>query len=60
MQKNRTHPVLVATRVTRSERAIIDAAAAAADISVSELLRTIIVPAATARLTASVGLPDPT
>jgi len=42
---NRKHPVLVATRVTVGERAIIEAAAEMEGQSVSTLLRRIVLPA---------------
>lgn len=60
MKKKRNNPILVATRVTLRQRAVIDAAAAAEGVSISELLREIIVPAAAARLTASVAGPEHT
>jgi uncharacterized protein (DUF1778 family) len=41
----RTHPELVATRVTPGQRAMIEAAAASKGVSVATLLREIVVPA---------------
>ena len=42
---NRQHPLMVATRVTPIERAMIDAAAEARGVSVTALLRGIVLPA---------------
>ncbi len=42
---NRRHPLMVATRVTRTERALIDAAAEAKGVTVTEFLRDIVLPA---------------
>jgi hypothetical protein len=41
----RRYPSLVATRVTKAERALIDAAAESRGVRVAELLRKIIIPA---------------
>lgn len=49
----RRHPALVATRVTTQERVAIDAAAELAGVSVTRLLRTIILPAVAQRLSES-------
>ena len=47
---NRRYPVVVATRVTTSERALIDAAAAMDGLPISELVRNAVLPAVRERL----------
>lgn len=47
---NRKHPVLVATRTTKRERALIGAAAELEGISVKDLLRRIVLPVVAERV----------
>ena len=47
----RRHPVVVATRVTRTERALIDACAEMEGVNVTLLIRNILMPAIGRRLT---------
>lgn len=43
--QNRRHPSLVATRVTPTERAMVDAAARARGLSITALVREVLLPA---------------
>jgi uncharacterized protein (DUF1778 family) len=52
---NRRHPILVATRVTARERALIDAAAKVECVSVNDLLRAIVLPEVGRRLAKQVS-----
>lgn len=49
----RRHPVLVATRVTKGERAIIDAAASICGMPVSQMVREIVLPEVSRRVQAT-------
>jgi uncharacterized protein (DUF1778 family) len=53
--ENRVRPHLVATRVTRPERALIEAAAALEGMTVTDLLRGIVLPAVASRVTRAAG-----
>ena len=49
----RRYPVMVATRVTQKERAVLDAAARIEGVSVNDLLRRIVIPAVVERVATS-------
>ncbi len=51
----RKHPILIATRVTPRERALIDAAAGLDGVTVKDLLRRIVLPAAAERVARAAG-----
>ncbi len=51
---NRARPLVVSTRTTRAEKALIRVAAEAAGMSVSDLVHGIVLPAVTARVSRSV------
>lgn len=50
---NRRHPVVVAARLTERERALIGAAAELEGVTIHDLLRRIVLPAAALRVAAS-------
>ena len=54
----RTHPILVATRVTPMERGLIDTAAAVKGVTVTMLPRQIILPVVRQLVAASVHQPE--
>lgn len=53
---NRTHPVLVATRVTAPQRALIEAAAKAKGMTITELVREALLPVARQAIEDSLGV----
>jgi hypothetical protein len=50
---NRKHPVLVATRMTKRERALVGAPAELEGVSVKDLLRSIVLPVVAERVASS-------
>lgn len=53
MAANRRFPVLLATRVTKRERALVDACAEMTGMNVTRLIRSILMPEVARRLTNS-------